>query len=100
MCASVASVTGWRSESRSCRWVYMAVCYLLNGRPAAHRIVVETPALHAPDGGQQLVIIRRVVDGIDGGRVDDEERSRRELVEEARIGLVQAHQVIALDVLL
>src|SRR5579875_2980113 len=102
MRASVASVTGGLSESRSCRCVYMAAVYypLLQRGAAAQRIVVEAAPPHPPDGRQQLVIIRRVVDGIDRGRVDDEKRRRIELMEEAGIRLVQANQVVPLDVLL
>src|SRR6185437_7491713 len=102
MRASVLSVTGWRSESRSCRCVYMAAVYtrLLKRRLASHRVVVQASPLHAPDRGQQLVIIRLIVDRIDGGGVDDEKRRGLELVEETCIRFIEAHQVIALDVLL
>src|SRR6185503_4181821 len=99
MRASVLNVTGGRSESRSCSWVYMEAV-LLNGRSVAQGIVVEAPPLHAPDGRQQLIVVRRVVDRIDCGRVDDEKRGGRELMEETRIRLVEAHQVVTLDVLL
>src|SRR6185437_15457667 len=99
MRASVLRVTGGRSESRSCSWVYMEAV-LLNGRSVAQGIVVEAPPLHAPDGRQQLIVVRRVVDRIDCGRVDDEKRRCRKLMEETRIRLVESDQVVTLDVLL
>src|SRR6185312_3565274 len=102
MRASVLSVTGWRSESRSCRCVYIESAYarLLERRPAAQRVVVQPSPLHAADGGQKLFVIGGIGERIDGGRIDDEQGRGLELMEEARIRFVEAYQVVALDVLL
>ena len=67
---------------------------------AAQRIVVEPPAAHPFDGRQQLVVVTLVADRVDGGGIDDEQRRRVELVEEARVGLVEPLEIAAIDVLL
>src|SRR5579859_1535792 len=129
MRASVERVTGVRVASR-CRWVYMggvsvtAACaggknqlFCRPGtrvrpdrrrqswplglhRAAAQRVVVKTPLAHAAHGGEELVIVVLIRHRVDGRGVDDEKGGGVELVEEARVGLVQPLEVAAVDVLL
>src|SRR6185312_4457209 len=63
------------------------------------RVVVKTPALHTLDRGEQLIVVSLVVDGVDGGGVDDEQRRRLVFMEEARVGLIEPLQIGTLDLL-
>ena len=64
------------------------------------RIEVEPTLAHALDGAQELRVIEVVGDGVEGGRVHDQQRRLLVVVEEVRIGLVELLEVGPVDELL